>query len=129
MHGHRHDDDVGVTDDVLGCGRVSAGGEHLNDQFDAVRSTRARYATSYPAATAARRWQCPSFRRRQCPRGLLAASCRDTVRSTGCSNRSHGGGGQLDRWICEELSHPWNHLATVELDGRHLLFWGTRPVA
>jgi len=39
VHGHRQDDEVGVTDDRVGCDRVGARSEYLNDQFDAVSST------------------------------------------------------------------------------------------
>src|ERR1700737_5377565 len=40
MHGHGQDDEVGVTDGLVGRNGVSARGEHLDDQRDAIGGSR-----------------------------------------------------------------------------------------
>src|SRR5580704_7407814 len=84
-------------------------------------------ATSYPPAVAARAIAVPIFPAPTMPKRLWAASCPDTGRSSARGHKARDGRGQLNRRICEELPHPWNHLASVQLDGRQFLLVRNAP--
>jgi hypothetical protein len=75
VHGHRQDDEVGVTDDRLGRDRVGAGSEHLNDQSMRSAAPEPDISTSYPPSVAARAIAVPIFPAPTMPKRLSASSC------------------------------------------------------
>src|ERR1700674_4527458 len=83
-------------------------------------------ATSHPPAVAARAIVVPTFPAPTIPKRRPAISALNTGRSSR-GPRAHAGGGLLNRGFCEKFPHARNHLASVQLDGRHLLFVGYSP--
>jgi hypothetical protein len=60
VHRHRQDDEAGVREDLVGRERVSAGGEHVHDQLDALRR-RQRPPSSPPSTRRRVRRSAPRF--------------------------------------------------------------------
>src|SRR4030088_817342 len=78
-------------------------------------------ATSYPAATAARAKAVPALPAPTIPRRRSVGALLDTGRSRVRAGREVAWC-RLLGWLREQLSDSGDHLPSIQLDGRHLLF-------
>jgi hypothetical protein len=122
VHWHRQDNEVGMTDDLVGCDGASARGKDLDNEFDALGSTRPGDGNVISARNRGAGDGDTDFPRSDDPKARVASlvAGHGTTSSPSHSVRFNGVG--VNRRLREKFSHPRNHLLSIQLDGRHLLF-------